>query len=82
MFAKSEEEWLLFLKNKKLIEEDQLLRYLASKFKVDKKIMCYDHWNDDNSNANKIYLWIRKDAVDEVKNVLGLDLIMLKDNNA
>lgn len=75
LHTESEEEWYLFCKHRDLSEEDLFMRVLASKFKLDKKISCHNSWrNDKKHEKNEMYLWIRKDAFDQVKDVLGLEL--------
>lgn len=75
LYIQSEEEWYLFCKHSHLEEEDLFIRILTSKFKLDKKMTCHNSWrNNKKHEKNEMYLWIRKDAFDQVKDILGLEL--------
>lgn len=75
LYTQSEETWYLFCKSENLQEEDYLINILASKCTLDKKITCHDSWrNDKKHEKNEMYLWIRKDAFHQVKDILGLEL--------
>lgn len=71
LHTESEEEWFLFVKKDEY--EDTLIRFLASKFKLNKKMSCHN-WYNEEKHKNEIYLWVRKDAIDEVRNVLDLHI--------
>ncbi|AXK60669.1 hypothetical protein [Candidatus Chromulinivorax destructor] len=75
LYTQSEETWYLFCKSENLQEEDYLINILASKCTLDKKITCHNSWrNDKKHEKNEMYLWIRKDAFHQVKDILGLEL--------
>lgn len=56
------------------------MRVLASKFKLNTKIHCQSNWKDDKKYQDEMYLWVRKNAFEEVKDVLGLELSLEVDN--
>lgn len=76
-FKEDETEWLLFVKKNPLHEEDTLVRFLTSKLGMglEKKIRCYNDWltkeNALKHSNKKIYMWIRKDAFDEINALFG-----------
>lgn len=75
----SEKQWTLFLKQQTLEEENKFIRYLAYKFNMADKIRCRNLWlkpdlEGDLECRDAMYLWVRKDALKEVKSTLKLNL--------
>jgi hypothetical protein len=70
MFKQPEKNWLLFIKKQCLVEEDSLIRFLARKFNLDTKVdaMC-EWWKNPFlvEERGLPYLWIRKDALEDVQ---------------
>ena len=71
---KSEDEWLLFIKHKKLIQEDLLMRYFAIAADIQDAAMCYYERHTDKvlESIDMLYLWIKKESFKEVVDKLGL----------
>lgn len=76
-----EDIWFLFIKEQELFEENtSLMRLLASKFNLNEKISCYNYYEYDYSYGNKkptkliSCLWVRRDAIEEVRDKLQLDI--------
>lgn len=77
----SEEEWVLFTKKSCFFVEDTLIRFLVSKFGMDNKVICDNEWQTDKGSteikSKNIYLWIKKDSLEEFKRVFNFDLQQL-----
>lgn len=72
---KDENVWNLFIKKKPLVEEDSLIRFLASKFKVKNIIDCPDQEDSALDKYQDItYLWIKKDAIDDFDAIFHFNL--------
>lgn len=72
-----EKKWVLFVKEKPLIEEDILIKFLARKFNVRDTIGCDSKLlKQPNSleRHERLYLVVRKNALDKVKSTLQLNL--------
>lgn len=75
--TESEEEWFLFIKkNNSLINESILIRSLADKFGMKDNIECYNYWKSYKGPMHKdeIYLWVKKDSLEEFIRIFGFDL--------
>lgn len=81
LHTQSEEEYALFRKKRRLRTEEGLLSCIACKFHIDKKIDCHSSWCNDprNNRRDDMYLWIRKDALNQVVDMLGLQILPLPD---
>ena len=61
---KDENNWLLFVKEKSLIKEDVLIRFLGFKFGFkQKKIFACSEYTIGKSKNKITTLWIKKDAI-------------------
>jgi hypothetical protein len=70
MFKQPEKNWFLFIKKQHLLEEDSLIRFFAMKFNLTTKIDSMCEWLKKPSGFEERgmpYLWIRKDALEEVQ---------------
>lgn len=75
MFAENPEEFCLFMKDKSLIEEDTLIRFIASKFSLNENVKCHDQWlTHPGFRYGKIYLWVRKTEMDSTVGKIGFKL--------
>lgn len=76
----SEEEWLLFIKTANTYPDQlELINCLIHKFDMTDKIVCSKTWDLETgglgwSSDSNTYMWIRKDALEEFKQVFNFDL--------
>lgn len=75
MFKEDPENFHLYIKRKDLIEEAVLIRFLATKFSVEEHVTCCSDWWTREHN-DKIYLWIKKTAFEEVVSKFGFKFRM------
>ena len=77
MFAEDPEEFDLFIKDKSLIEEDALIRFIAGKFSLDESVKCHAKWlTHPGYRYGKIYLWVRKTELDSTVGKIGFKLVV------
>lgn len=75
--TQSEEEYYLFIKQTDCSDEEALLMdILAHKFHVHEKIICQNYWQGEKKLRSMTYLWVEKNALQEIKTILDLDLQM------
>lgn len=71
------EEFCFYVKEKIIKEEDVLIRFICSSLNLNEKIVsCYDYWTPygASSSVNWIYLWAKKDKLEEIKDALMFDI--------
>ena len=76
MFKEDPEKFELYIKNKALIDEDTLIHFIAAKFSLADNITCNSQWlgHPGYHYNGKIYLWIRKSALENVREKVGFKL--------
>lgn len=67
MYTKDHQEFEFYIKNQTLIEEDTLIRFIASKLSLDNDLLC----DREDGYDGKIYLWVRKTALENVVEKIG-----------
>lgn len=73
LFPQNPKEFDLFIKTTSMIEESALINSLVSRFSLTKDVRCSDVWMQSHSFTHgKIYLWIRKSALPNVIEKIGL----------
>jgi hypothetical protein len=74
--TESENEWVLFIKPRKLIEEDFLMRFFCSAADMRAVARCHCKWSTSTvpESTNMLYLWIKKESFKEVVDKLGLKI--------
>lgn len=76
-YKKSEEEWYLFIKFKRLVEEDLLMRLFFDVTQVNDCVKCDRTWKSGEVGyefRDMLYLWIKKDSLNKVINIMGLSV--------
>jgi hypothetical protein len=76
-FKKPENTWILYIKKKRLICEDILIRSLASKFEFSKNICCMSGWTKEPcgyEDRDEFYLWVYKRAFKKFKKLFKFHL--------
>ncbi len=68
MFKEDPQEFELVIKDSTLVEENNLIRFIAKKFSLEDDIICQSEWltPTDSWYTGKIYLWIRRAALEIV----------------
>lgn len=71
------EEALFFIKEKKLVQEELLLQFLAKKFNLEDKMGCGRAWFKQSTGLQQqefMYLWVTWVALEEIKSTLKLKI--------
>lgn len=78
MFKKDTERFALFVKkDKNLEEEDDLIRFLISKFELNGQIECQCEWLKKDSRGSyidKTYMWIDKEELSKIIEKFGFEI--------
>ena len=71
------EEFDLFIKDKVLLEEDSLIRFIVGKFSLEDNVKCHTEWLTPSGGYcynDKIYLWVRKTERESAVEKIGFKL--------
>lgn len=72
MDQENPDEFDLFIKDETLIEEDTLIRFIASRLSLENDVHCFDTWlTHSGYKFGKTYLWIRKSEFENVVDKFG-----------